>query len=243
MRRILTAASALVCLLALAAPASAGTRVARFEATLTGQQETNWALPFQLTGSNCYHEGAEEGRGSEQIHVHMPPRKVLASTFSAGSPVNLTMGTWHLFHPAKPVFGHETIARDEQITYYDRPGTCGIGGGPTTTDGPHDCGTRHGDPDVELTAPGTGRLGLLFDDRANELKGYSRCFIEYPGSARESSLQEIFGRLRGRDLFGHKRKIVVKASRHWHHAPLNAHDFTADTTARWTLTLTRVGGK
>jgi hypothetical protein len=117
---------------------------------------THWSVPYQVLSSSCYHDLYQQGSGEDQDEVRMPARKLVVFAYPHSTP-SLSPGSWQLFHPGK-AFGHELLDRTGSETNYDKPGNCGAGGGgPTTTTGPYDCGTRSGDPQISILAPRQGR--------------------------------------------------------------------------------------
>jgi hypothetical protein len=221
--------------------ASGGPRVARFDATLTGDAVTHWSVPYQMLSSSCYHDLYQQGKGENEDEVRMPARKLVVFGYPHSTP-SLTLGSWQLFHPAK-AFGHELLDRSGSGTTYDKPGNCGAGGGgPTTTTGPYDCGTRSGDPQISISNLSRGDIGINVADVKAEIRPYTNCPVFYASDSAASGFSSVFTRLPARDLFNsRKRRLVLRARHHWHHGSSGAttNYYIADTTVSWTLTLTR----
>lgn len=243
MRRItggIAVAAALTGTLATASPAGAQVREARFWVTVHGAQSIEWTEAVHETGSSCFARTSRGGSGTDAIELRTTRRfKLLALSYNPAT-VTLEENTWNRERlETPPIVASATLEREGAIQITQQPGACG-GTTSSRDTGPYDCGRRRGTFDVRLLLEPGGRLLMEPQGGLDEAPDpFSECpLVEPDGMAPNGWTRLVGGRLTARQLFGSKRRIVIRAREDFDDRP-DEHTRTSGTV-RWTVTLTRV---
>jgi hypothetical protein len=217
----------LIAALALAFPATAFAKTARFRASVEGVQRIAWTVD---TADAC--GGTYRGSGSEVVRFHsIRPQRL---TVRSGRVPTFAMGRrWARFDT------RGRVTRDGAVTYTPDPngGACGDGGGggDPVAPPPPDCGTKRFRLLPLVPEPvGRNAIRLGVGDPA-PLPPFSACPVYGPAfpdvlpARTRLPMDELFDDSIGKEL------VLGRGHRHE-----SAAGITVDTRLEWTLTLARI---